>query len=62
MWKVGYNSSSCSEEKSEHFLNKKTVKITKTEHASKVYAIAYNVEILNSFQCKIQLKDNESTT
>ena len=61
MWKVCSNSSSCSEGKSEHFLNKKTVKITKTEHASKVYAITYNVKILNSFQCEMQLKDNEST-
>ena len=59
--KVDSNRSICSQEKSEYCLNKKTAKITKTEHPSKVYAITYNDEILNSFKRELQLKDNEST-
>ena len=37
------------------------MKITKREHAFKVYASIYNVEILNSFNPELQLKDTEST-
>ena len=39
----------------------KNIKITKQEHASKGYASTYNVEILNSFNPELQLKDTEST-
>ena len=45
--------------KSENFLNEKNVKIAKREHASKGYASAYNVDILNSFNPELQLKDTE---
>ena len=47
--------------KSENYLNEKNVKITKREHAFKAYPSTYNVEILNSFNPEIQLKDTEST-
>ena len=40
---------------------KKNIKITKQEHAFKGYASTYNVEILNSFNPELQLKDTEST-
>ena len=40
--------------------NEKNVKITKREHAFKSYASTYNVEILNSFNPELQLKDTES--
>ena len=36
------------------------MKITKREHAFKGYASTYNVEILNSFNPKLQLRDTES--
>ena len=49
------------QKKSENFLNDKNMKITKREHAFKVYASTYNVEILNSFNPELQLKDTEST-
>ena len=48
------------EEKSKHFLNEKTVKITKRSHALKGNASSYNVEILNFFNPILQLKDAES--
>ena len=48
-------------QKSEHFLNKKSVKISKREHAFTVFASTYNVEILNSFNPELQLKDTESS-
>ena len=41
-------------------MNEKNVKITKREHAFKGYASTYNVEILNSFNPELQLKDTES--
>ena len=41
-------------------MNKKDVKITKQEHAFKNYASTYNLEILNSFNPELQLKDTES--
>ena len=37
------------------------MKIKKTAHAFKVYASSYNVEILNSFNPELQLKDTENT-
>ena len=46
--------------KIEKFLNEKNVKITKWTHAFKGYASSYNVEISNSFNPVIQLKDTES--
>ena len=46
--------------KSEHFWNEKFVKITKRSRAFKGYASSYNVEILNSFNPELQLKDTES--
>ena len=42
---------------SENFLNKKNVKITKRAHAFKDYASSYNVDILNSFNPELQLKE-----
>ena len=51
----------CSEtKKSEHFLNKKNIKLTKREHTSKGFPNTYNVKILNSFNPELQLKDTES--
>ena len=41
-------------------MNKKDVKIIKSAHAFKGYASSYNIEILNSFNPKLQLKDTES--
>ena len=41
-------------------MNEKNVKITKREHAFKGYASTYNVEISNSFNPELQLKDTES--
>ena len=38
------------------------MKITKREHAFKVYISTYNVETLNSFNPELQLKDTESAT
>ena len=49
------------QKKTENFLNDKNMKITKQEHAFKVCASTYNVEILNSFNPELQLKDTEST-
>ena len=44
-------------QKSENFLNKKNVKITKREHVFK--ASTYNFENLDSFNPEQQLKDTE---
>ena len=41
------------------FLNEKIYKNKKREHASKGYASTYNIEILNSFNPELQLKDTE---
>ena len=49
-------------QKSENFLNEKTVKITKQAHALKGYLSSYNVEILKSINPEQQLKDTESAT
>ena len=43
------------------FLNKKNIKITKRALSFKCYVSSYNVEIWNSFNPKLQLKDTEST-
>ena len=48
-------------QKKENFLNEENIKITKREHALKSFASTYNVEILNSFNLEIKLKDIEST-
>ena len=48
-------------QKKENFLNEKNIKITKREHVLKSFASTYNVEILNSFNLEIKLKDIEST-
>ena len=42
------------------FYTKKNVKITKRKHAFKGYATTSSVEILNSFNPELQLKDTES--
>ena len=42
------------------FLNEKNTKITKQGHAFKGFASIHNVEILNSFNPELQLKDTES--
>ena len=39
----------------------KKAKMTKRSHAYKGYASIYNIEILNSFNPELQLKDAEST-
>ena len=39
--------------------NKKNIKITKRAHAFKGYVSYYNVEILNTFNPELQLKNNE---
>ena len=39
---------------------KKKIKITKRKHGFKGFASTYNVEILNSFNPDLQLKDTES--
>ena len=58
--KVGFSSSLYSDtKKGENFLNEKNVKI-KRELAFKDFASTYNVEILNSFNPELQLKDTES--
>ena len=41
--------------------NTKNIKITKQAHAFKNYALSYNVEILNSFNPGLQLKNTEPT-
>ena len=46
--------------KSENFLNKENIKITKRKHAFKGFASTYNVEILNYFNPELQLKDTKS--
>ena len=48
-------------QKTENFLNEKTAKITKRAHAFKGYASSCNVEILNSSNTELQLKDTESS-
>ena len=47
-------------QKSESFLSQKTVNITKREHEFKGFASTYDVEILNSFNAEVQIKDSES--
>ena len=45
-------------QKNINILNEKNVKTTKQAHAFKGYASPYNVEILNSFNPELQVKDN----
>ena len=47
-------------QKRENFLSQKTVNITKREHEFKGFASTYDVEILNSFNAEVQIKDSES--
>ena len=47
-------------QKSKDFLNEKNVKIKKRPHTFKGYATSHNVEILNSFNPELLLKDTES--
>ena len=42
------------------FWIKKKAKIIKKSHAYKGYASTYNIEIMNSFNPELQLKDTES--
>ena len=60
---MGFNSSFYSDtKKSKNFLNKKKKKkTTKWAHAFKAFASSYNVEILNSFNPELKLKDSESS-
>ena len=59
---MGFNSSFYSDtKKGKSFLNEKNIKITKWAHAFKGFASSYNVEILNSFNPELKLKDSESS-
>ena len=42
------------------FFQRKIIKITDREHSFKGYASTYNVEILNSFNPELQLKDTNA--
>ena len=42
------------------FWTKKNMKITKQRHTFYIYASTYKVDILNSFNLELQLKDSES--
>ena len=58
--KIGSNSSLYSDaKKSKNFLNGVNVQIKKRVHAFKGFASSYNVEVLNSFNPELQLKDTE---
>ena len=48
------------QQKSENFLNEKNVKRTKRKHAFKGFSSTYNVEIFNSFNPELQLKNTDS--
>ena len=59
--KVGSNSYLYEDtKKNEHFFNEKNMKLTKREHAFKGYVSTCDIEILNSFNFELQLKDTES--
>ena len=47
-------------QKSKNILNEKKFKIAKRAQAFKGFANSYNVEVLNSFNLELQLKDSES--
>ena len=49
------------QKKVKNFLNEKEIKITKRAYAFKGFASSHNVEILNSFNPELQLKDIESS-
>ena len=46
--------------KGKNFLKEKNIKRTKPEHAFKGFASSYNVEIVNSFNPELQLKDTDA--
>ena len=46
-------------QKSENFLNEKNIQTSKRESAFKGIASTYSIEILNSFNPELQLKDAE---
>ena len=48
-------------QKKSKYFKRKNVKITKQEHAFKGFQSTFNVEILNSFNSELQLKDSEYT-
>ena len=48
------------QKKKKIFWTKKNVKITKGANPLKGYASCYNVEIINSFNSELKLKDTES--
>ena len=47
-------------QKSRYFLSEKNIRKTKREHAVESFGGTYYVEILNSFNLQLQLKDTES--
>ena len=47
-------------QKSQNFLNEENVRIIKRAHAFKGFASSYNVDIFNSSNLELQLKDTES--
>ena len=47
-------------QKSQNFLNEENVRIIKRAHAFKGFASSYNVDILNSSNLELQLKETES--
>ena len=59
--KVDSNSSLYSDTKqSQHFLNEKNVKVTKRAMLKVIQVLIYNIEILDSFNPELKLKDTES--
>ena len=42
------------------FFKQKNIRLAKQKHAFKSFSSTYNVEILNSFNPELQIKDNES--
>ena len=56
---VGFNSSLYNDTNKVKNVWTKNVKITQLAHAFKSYASSYNIEILNSFNNELQLKDTE---
>ena len=48
------------QKKRQNFLDEKNAKITKPSHSYKGYASSYNVDILDSFNPELQLKDTKS--
>ena len=46
--------------KSEKSYNKKNANITKLKHAFEGFTSTYNIDVLNSFNPELQLKDTQS--